>query len=195
MTSGESSKRHIEVGLKGIVEHHQMEVQTLQALRISEMNARKESEVEIDKLKESLARLEMEKCTGVKGTNLKSKMDEVAGRRDDTNEPGPSGRKNKEKSVPNPAMQAVDKDAFAVANRRDLRGKNKELIMSICKNEGVVYTMLEPTKEAIVHARLAKAFGVEPGKNDKGKGVLPVEVSDDGNESNVREDHDDETVS
>ncbi|GBG88809.1 hypothetical protein CBR_g48424 [Chara braunii] len=173
-----------------------MEVEALQALRISEMNARKESEVEIDRLKQSLARLEMVQRTGTRGTNLKLKLDEAAGKNDNAaNEPGPSVRKNKEKAAPGSVSKAVDRDAFVMANRWDLRGKNKDAVMTICKNEGVVYTTLEPTKEAIVQARVEKTFNGDGGKNDKGKASVPVKVSKDGDESSVKETHDDLIVS
>ncbi|GBG80720.1 hypothetical protein CBR_g31176 [Chara braunii] len=170
-TAGETPKRHVEIDLKGIVERHQMEVEALQKLRISEMNARKESEEEVERLKELLAKLDMEKKTVVRGTNLKSKLDEVAAKEKVVeNEAGPSTRKGKEKAVPGSASKSVDRDAFVCANRRDLRGKNKEAIMGICEKEGVTYTTLEPTKEAIVHVRAARASDEPGGKNDKACG-------------------------
>ncbi|GBG62989.1 hypothetical protein CBR_g34689 [Chara braunii] len=189
-------KRHIEADLKGIVERHHMEVEALQALRISEMNARKESEAEIDRLKESLVRLKMVQRTGTRGTDLKSKLDEAAGKNDNAvNEPASSARKGKKKAVSWSVSKTVDKDVFVLANRRNLRGKNKDAIMTICKNEGVVYTTLEGTKEAIVQARMAKTFNGDGGKNNKGKASVPVEVSEDGDESSVKTTHDDLTLS
>ncbi|GBG89408.1 hypothetical protein CBR_g49198 [Chara braunii] len=120
-----------------------MEVEALQTLQISEMNARKESEEEVERLKESLAKLDMEKRARVRGTNLKSKFNNAAVReKDPENDVGPSARKCKDKVVSGSASKSVDRKAFLRANRCDLRGKNKELVMGICEKRGLHIQLL-----------------------------------------------------
>ncbi|GBG73939.1 hypothetical protein CBR_g17654 [Chara braunii] len=188
----ETPRRHVEVDLKGIVERYQMEVEALQTLRINEMNARKELELEVEKLKESLARLEMEKRISMRGTNLKARMDEAAANKDKTyggirSDVGTSARKTGEKES-NVATNSDDWDTFVRANRKDLRGRNKDFVMKICEKEGVEYTTLDPTKEAIVQARAAKVFDDE---GRKGKKAVTVMVSDDGEGQAATEERDD----
>ncbi|GBG69809.1 hypothetical protein CBR_g4638 [Chara braunii] len=59
--------------IKAMVERHQQEVDLLKEMRLREVNARKESEEEIERLRNSLAKLDSAKKRG--GTNLKSKLD------------------------------------------------------------------------------------------------------------------------
>ncbi|GBG67493.1 hypothetical protein CBR_g628 [Chara braunii] len=179
----ETPRRHVEIDLKGIAERHQAEVEALQTLRINEMNAQRESESEVEKLKEALARLEMEKRTATRGTNLKTRLDEAATNKERTNGVtegggGTSAQKDKDKDM-NQAAESVDRYAFVRANRKDLRGKNKEFVIKICEKEGVNYTTLDPTKEAIVQARAAKTFDDDARRERKGKDVATVSISDD----------------
>ncbi|GBG73780.1 hypothetical protein CBR_g17119 [Chara braunii] len=61
---------------KGIVERHNMEVNFMKELRLKDVNERLDAEKEVERLKEVMAKLEMEK---ERGSNLKSRLDEVAG--------------------------------------------------------------------------------------------------------------------
>ncbi|GBG80191.1 hypothetical protein CBR_g30557 [Chara braunii] len=63
--------------IKGIVERHQMEINVLKELRLKDVGGRIEAEKEVERLKEAMVRLEMEKRQ--KGTNLNSRLDEAAG--------------------------------------------------------------------------------------------------------------------
>ncbi|GBG86730.1 hypothetical protein CBR_g41795 [Chara braunii] len=87
--------------LKGLVERHQREVELLKEMRLREVNARKESEEEVEWLKEQMAR--MEDGGRVRGTNLKTKMDEVA---------GTSVGKDKGKKSVTPTTKANQRDVF-----------------------------------------------------------------------------------
>ncbi|GBG71991.1 hypothetical protein CBR_g10930 [Chara braunii] len=178
---------------KGHIETPRRHVETL---RINEMNARRESELEVEKLKESLARLDMEKRISTGGTNLKARMDEVAANKDKTyggigSDVGTSARRTKEKES-NVATNSDDRDTFVRANRKDLRGRNKDFVMKICEKESVEYTTLDPTKEAIVQARATKAFDDE---GRKGKKAVTVTVSDDGGGQATTEECDDSAAS
>ncbi|GBG77518.1 hypothetical protein CBR_g23962 [Chara braunii] len=147
------------------------------------MNARKESELEVERLKESLARLEMERRTTSRGTNLKTRLDDAATNKDKengvvNNDVGTSLRKNKDKE-PNVVSNLVDRHAFVRANRKDLRARNKEFVMKVCEQEGVEYTTLDLTKEAIVQARAAKVFDDDGGRGKKGKEAVTMSISND----------------
>ncbi|GBG63785.1 hypothetical protein CBR_g39329 [Chara braunii] len=197
-THVETPKRQVEVDLKGIVERHQMEVKALQDLPIKEMKARRDSEDEVLRLKDELAKLAMEKRTGARGTNLKSRLDEVAVRKEKgvvEDEVGPSNRKSKVMTAPSYVARTVDRDTFVRENRRQLRGKKKKEVITIYEKEGVPYTTLELTKEVIVQERAAQAFENEDGKKDNGKNVVVIEVSGEGDESSDKDDGQDSDVS
>ncbi|GBG84243.1 hypothetical protein CBR_g38214 [Chara braunii] len=187
----------VNLELKGIVERHQLEVDHLKEMRLREINARRESEEEVERLKEAMAKL----GTGVKtkGTNLKSKLDAAAGVstrkasvRIADNVVDASGRKC-HKVAKSPAVQINSRDAFLRDVRKDLRKKNKEEILSMCEKEGVVYSTLEPTKEAIAQVRTARAFD----KDERGKGKVDsvVDVSDEAGGNSDKEDRRDSACS
>ncbi|GBG87929.1 hypothetical protein CBR_g46297 [Chara braunii] len=174
--------RRVDERLKGIVERHQREVDLLKEMRLKEVNARKESELEVERLKEEMARLEMENRANTR-SNLKAKLDEAA---------GPSSRKEKSrgdevrsnmkgkcKVVASP-VAINDKDAFLRAARRELRGLKKEKVVNICKKEGIEYTTLDPTKEVIAQKRTGKAFEGDDDEPGKGDGTSMLVVTDDG---------------
>ncbi|GBG67487.1 hypothetical protein CBR_g622 [Chara braunii] len=169
----------VDEHLKGIVERHQKEVELLKEMCLKEVNARKESELEIERLKEEMKRLEMENRAKTR-SNLKTRLDEVA---------GPSARKTKKSDVAGLAQSTekdVDlnsKDAFLRAARKQLRGKKKEEVISICEKEGVTYTTLDPTKEAIAQKRTSRAFDDRGADLGKGKEVSTHVVSDDEKDS------------
>ncbi|GBG85972.1 hypothetical protein CBR_g40785 [Chara braunii] len=66
----------VNLQLKGMVEQYQREVDLLKEMRIREVNERKESEEEVERLKEAVVRLQTSKKT--RGTNLKTKLDDAA---------------------------------------------------------------------------------------------------------------------
>ncbi|GBG84442.1 hypothetical protein CBR_g38727 [Chara braunii] len=134
--------------LKAIVERHQQEVDLLKEMRLKEVNARKESEEEVERLKEAMARLGTSRKT--KGTNLRTRLDEVA---------GPSSRKDKGKAPASPDTQAVDRDVLLKNARRQLRNLKKDDVVAFCEKEGITYTKLDLTKEAIAQRRAGRAFG------------------------------------
>ncbi|GBG84802.1 hypothetical protein CBR_g39178 [Chara braunii] len=126
--------------LKDIVECHQREVKLLKEMRLKEVNARKESEAKVERLKEAMAGLGTGRKTG--GTNLKTKLDDTA---------LPSARKEKMKGVVTPVILLSRREAFLRDTRKDLRNFKKDAVMKICEKEGIEYTKLEETKEAIAH--------------------------------------------
>ncbi|GBG93480.1 hypothetical protein CBR_g71365, partial [Chara braunii] len=90
--------RQVDPQLKGIVERHAAEVELLKDVRLKEVNAQKESEKEVERLKNEVARSQTKKKkTG--GTNLKARLNDVV---------GPSTKKRKEKVVVSPVKLAVD---------------------------------------------------------------------------------------
>ncbi|GBG77782.1 hypothetical protein CBR_g24230 [Chara braunii] len=116
----------VNLELKGIVERHQLEIERLKEMRLRELNARKESEEEVERLKEAMVRL----GTGVKtrGTNLKSKLDDAAGvstRKESvriTEEANDAlTRKIQNRTTDNPTVRVNNKDAVLRDTRKDLR--------------------------------------------------------------------------
>ncbi|GBG75511.1 hypothetical protein CBR_g20142 [Chara braunii] len=177
-----SGTGRVNLELKGIAERHRLEVERLKEMRLRELNAWKESEEEVERLKEAMAKL----GTGVKtrGTNLKSKLDDVAGvsaRKESVRVTEEANvvlaKKIQNKTVDSPASWVNNKDVFLRDARKDLRKRNKEEILSICDREGIPYSTLEPTKEAIAQQRTSRAFD----NDDRGKGKADsiVEVSED----------------
>ncbi|GBG91555.1 hypothetical protein CBR_g52589 [Chara braunii] len=162
-----SVARQVDAQLKGVVERHQAEVELLKEMRLKEVNARRESEKEIEKLKEEMARLQTVKKSKARGTNLKSRLDDAA---------CVSARKGKEKVLDSPAKEAVDREAFIRNERKQLRALNKEAVVAICEREGITYTTPDPTKEDIARKRASVVFDGE----GEDKGVSVVEVTEDG---------------
>ncbi|GBG68343.1 hypothetical protein CBR_g2887 [Chara braunii] len=79
MTPAETptTARRVDQRLKGIIERHQAEVGILQDMRLKEMNARKQSEHELERLKEEMAKLDVENRKATR-SNLKARMDAAA---------------------------------------------------------------------------------------------------------------------
>ncbi|GBG60226.1 hypothetical protein CBR_g3469 [Chara braunii] len=160
----------VDVQLKNIVERHKREVELLKEMRAREVKARKESEDEVDRLKNEMARLNTRRR--LKGTNLRRKMDEAA-------VPTTKG-----KTVVDLVDHAMQRDVFLRAARKELRGKRKEKVIDICDKEGVEYTTLDPTTEAIAQGRADRAVGVDlDDSKGKGKEDIVVEVTDDGGDN------------
>ncbi|GBG78783.1 hypothetical protein CBR_g28007 [Chara braunii] len=148
--------------------------------------ARKESELEIERLKEAMTHLKMEERTRAGGTNLKTKMDEAA---------CPTARKDKGKGASTSATKATQRDTIIKEERRKLRNLNKEKILLICEEEGVPYTTLEPTKEDIVQRRAKKMFNKDEHKKEKEKEISVLEVAEDDGEDCEADDGRDSTSS
>ncbi|GBG73712.1 hypothetical protein CBR_g17053 [Chara braunii] len=141
--SGLPTELRVNPQLKGIVERHNMEVDLLKEIRLKDVNGRIEAEKEVERLKEAMAKFAMEK---ERGTNLKSRLDEVT---------GPSARKVgcssiKKKGDETPGEQVNERETFAKAMRKQMKKLNKDQVMKICNKEGVIYTKLEQTKEEII---------------------------------------------
>ncbi|GBG71510.1 hypothetical protein CBR_g8927 [Chara braunii] len=172
----------VNMQLKGLVERHKWEVDMLKEMRLREVNARKESEEEVERLKVEMARLETGKRP--KGTNLKAKLDEAV---------GVSSKKDKGKCLVSPAKQACQREVFVREARKQLRNLKKEDIVGICKKEGVEYTTLNPTKEAIAQLRADRAR-LDACKDDV-NGVSVVEVTEDGGDSSAKSNRHDSATS
>ncbi|GBG90576.1 hypothetical protein CBR_g50919 [Chara braunii] len=155
---------------------HAREVATLKELRAETLDSKKEKESEIEKLKEKLAALEMERQQKVLGTNLRAKMDEAA------KAPGSRSAKGKERmEQAEYSNKANDKEVFILENRRVLKPLKKDAISTICLKEGIAYSTLDRTKEDIVNKRVLLAFGGDP----LGKAVEIEEVSEDTLEESI----------
>ncbi|GBG82928.1 hypothetical protein CBR_g36455 [Chara braunii] len=74
--SGRPTEPRINQQLKEIVERHNMEVNLLKEMRLKDVNDRIDVEKEVERLKDAMAKLVMER---ERETNLKSRLDEVAG--------------------------------------------------------------------------------------------------------------------
>ncbi|GBG73726.1 hypothetical protein CBR_g17066 [Chara braunii] len=172
----------VNIQLKDIVERHQREVELLKEMRAREVKARKESEDEVDRLKNEMARLNTGRRS--KGTDLRRKMDEAV-------VPTTKG-----KTVVDVVDHVMQRDVFLRAAGKELRGKRKEEVIDICDKEGVEYTTLDPTKEAIAQGRADRAVGVDldDGKG-KGKDDTVVEVTDDGGDNSEPSDGRDSATS
>ncbi|GBG81969.1 hypothetical protein CBR_g34150 [Chara braunii] len=114
-----STSKRVDGMLKGVVERHQMEVDMLREARLKEVNARIESELEVERLKSALEKLEMEKKTK---TNLKARLDEAA---------GTSTKKKEGKSQGTPMILVSEKPGKSSARRTrkrfELSVQRKEL--------------------------------------------------------------------
>ncbi|GBG84715.1 hypothetical protein CBR_g39091 [Chara braunii] len=111
--------------LKGVVERHKMEVNVLKEMRLTNANGRIEAEKEVERLKEAMAKLEMEKEQ--RGTNLRNRLEEVAG--PSTYKPPCSSSKKKRIEISGAGINELE--AFAQQERKNLRKKNKEEIQKI----------------------------------------------------------------
>ncbi|GBG58757.1 hypothetical protein CBR_g157 [Chara braunii] len=166
-----------------------MEVNTLRELRLKDAGGRIEAEKEVERLKEAMARLDMEKRKNC--TNLKSRLDEAAG--PSAHKPPCSSSKKKGNSTP--GIEMNDREAFVQQERKNLRKKNKEEIQRICREEDVAYTTLEPTKEEIIYRRVQWMFGIDGPDKEKGKEDSVVEVMAGATEEHEMEDGDDSAAS
>ncbi|GBG89409.1 hypothetical protein CBR_g49199 [Chara braunii] len=144
-----------------LIDVHRKEVEFLKELRSRDLNGRRvaeqklervkegkqAAELEIERLKAELDRANMEKTK----SNLKTKLDKVANnqRVDKGKRPASSSKQ---------VVRANDKEGFMADARKALRKMNMDGVKAICAQEGVVYTALERTKEAIATHRAAKAF-------------------------------------
>ncbi|GBG68555.1 hypothetical protein CBR_g3099 [Chara braunii] len=118
----------VNLQIKAIVERHQQEVELLKEMRLREVNARKASEDEVERLKESLAKLETGRKRG--GTNLKSKLDEAA---------GASTKKDMLKVAASPVVLVSQREATLRDERKKLRNLKKDEVMAICEKRSRVY--------------------------------------------------------
>ncbi|GBG66788.1 hypothetical protein CBR_g68774 [Chara braunii] len=163
----------VDQQVKAMVERHQREVDLLNEMGLREVNARKESEDEIERLKEAMAKLET--SGRARGTNLRNKLDDAA---------GPSACKDTGETVL--AGLVNRREIFVREERKQLRNLRKEEVISICKKEGIECTKLDPTKEAIIQGRADRAFESKNG-TDVGKGIgkvdYVVDIPDDGEDN------------
>ncbi|GBG87334.1 hypothetical protein CBR_g45394 [Chara braunii] len=110
--------------IKGIVERHLQEVDLLKEMRLREVDPRKESEEEIDRLKEVMARLETGRKT--RRTNSKTRMNDAA---------GPSARKDKGVTTATPAAQVHAWDTHLRKERSKLENFKKDEVFGICEKK------------------------------------------------------------
>ncbi|GBG87707.1 hypothetical protein CBR_g45861 [Chara braunii] len=182
------TSRRTNPALKGIVDRHNMEVNLLKEMRLKDANGRIEAEKEVEKLKAEMVRLEMGQRQ--KGTNLKKRLDEVAGA--STCKPPCPSSKKKGTAV---ATEVNDRDALLQMEKKNLCRKNKEEVQQICREEGIPYTTLEPTKELIAARRVEKAFGVDDRHKGKEKSSSVIEVTGGDSDAVERDDDADVAVS
>ncbi|GBG86111.1 hypothetical protein CBR_g41014 [Chara braunii] len=166
-SAGPGATGRVNPQLKAMVKRHQQEVELLKEMRLRELNAQKESEEEIDRLKDSLARLETAKKCGA--TNLKSKLDEAA-----------DGSSRTMKAKDTPVVLVSQREAALRDERKKLRNLKKDDVIAICEKEGMACTRLEDTKETIVQARVNKILEDDERSRDLSKIDSIVEVTDDG---------------
>ncbi|GBG79172.1 hypothetical protein CBR_g28888 [Chara braunii] len=175
-----NSTLKVDERLKGVVDRHQMEVNVLQDMRLKEVNARKQMEKEVEKMKEEMAKMQMQNRVMTQ-SNLKARLDEAAVQL--TRKAGTGKEKVvpsltvKEKATPAPLDS---REVFLRKESKALRGMKKEEIMTICSKEDITYTTLEPTKEEIAQKRTTLIFDTDEGNVDKGKEVSVFDVTEDG---------------
>ncbi|GBG84483.1 hypothetical protein CBR_g38767 [Chara braunii] len=162
----------VDQHLKSVVDHNRQEVELLKETRLREDNARKESEKEVERLKDEIAKLQTSQKKG--GTNPKRRMDAAA---------GASALKGKGVVVASPVVLTSHREAVLKAAQRDLRVIKKDAVTRICEEEGVSYTTLDSTKEAIAQARTYKAVADDEINKDLGKPDSVVEVTEDEDDS------------
>ncbi|GBG87606.1 hypothetical protein CBR_g45758 [Chara braunii] len=167
------SQIHSQIGrlkLKERVEHQEHEIELLKEWRLRELNSRRLVEQEVDRLREKMARMDVEKWTPT-ASNLKARLDRVA-----------AGTSDKGKRPLTPAAQAVaanDRDAFLMETKKVLRPMKKDEITVLCAKEGVTYTTLDKTKEEIAIKRVDAAIDkIQVGAVKTG-GVVIHDVTDD----------------
>ncbi|GBG76949.1 hypothetical protein CBR_g23163 [Chara braunii] len=143
-----------DLKLKEKVEHQEREIESLKEWRLRELNGRREAELEVDHLKEKMARLEVVRRTPTT-SNLKTRLDKVV-----------VAIADKEKRPMSPTTQVVeanDRDAFLFETRRTLKPLKKEKIVALCEKEGVTYSTLDKTKGELALKRADIAFDKDRG--------------------------------
>ncbi|GBG61096.1 hypothetical protein CBR_g19172 [Chara braunii] len=188
-----TGKKKIDENLKSVVEQHALEVDTLKEMRLRELNARREAEQKLEKLREKhknddqeikrlreeMNKLEMEKKHKTVGTNLKSKLDEAAG--------GSVRKTDRGKKVETPADAICKRDVMLKDARHQLRNMTKEILV-ICEKEGMEYTKLDATKEEVAKLRVDKVVEGDHDEEQGDCGVPIHEVPDDGEEESLKSD-------
>ncbi|GBG90097.1 hypothetical protein CBR_g50190 [Chara braunii] len=132
----------------------------------------KEDERELERLIAEMSKLEMEKKFRCGDTNLKTKLDEVA---------GCSARKtDKGKKLAGSVLSK--RDRILRDERKNLRNLTKKEVMVICEKEGIEYSKMETTKEEIANMRTERLMEQEQDENDEARAVTIHEVDGDGGE-------------
>ncbi|GBG88630.1 hypothetical protein CBR_g48161 [Chara braunii] len=151
----EGTKRVVDEHYKSVVKCHGMEVDVLQEMRMNEAKAKRDAEEELakvrekqlederemDKLRERMRTLEVERGCQGPVINLKQQLDEVV---------DSSLRKtDRMKKFVSPAGHVSEREKFLRKARKDLKILKKEEIQGICDKEGVTYEKLGVTREEI----------------------------------------------
>ncbi|GBG76771.1 hypothetical protein CBR_g22987 [Chara braunii] len=181
-----STQKKVNENLKGVVDRHEMEVNLLKEMRLMELNGarvaeqeleraqekQKEDELELERLRAEMSRLEMEKKFRCGGTNLKTKLDEVA---------GCSARKTDKGKKP-AGLVLSKRDRILRDEWKNLRNLTKKEVIVICEKEGIKYSKLEITKEEIANMRTERLMEQEQDENGEARAVTIHEVNEDGGE-------------
>ncbi|GBG86994.1 hypothetical protein CBR_g44449 [Chara braunii] len=157
-----------DLKLKEKVEHQEHEIELLKEWRLRELNGRREAEQEVERLKERMAKLVVERSTPL-ASNLKTRLDKAA----------TTAEKGKKQLGPATlAVEANDRDAFLAETRKYLKPLKKDKVMVLCAKEGVSYSTLDRTKEELALKRADVAFGVIRDSVVKKGGIVIHEVTE-----------------
>ncbi|GBG84998.1 hypothetical protein CBR_g39462 [Chara braunii] len=163
-----------------LVARHIEEVEILKEMRIKEFNRRREAEQEAERIKEekdreiknlkvALSRVQVasmekqrnsrmkEKEVRTGGTDLRLRLDAAVG-----DGAGCSGKGKGSTPAAIGVGVANEREKFRKEVRKDLKNLKKDAIQNICEKEGVTYTVLDETKEAIAQLRMGLACDEPP---------------------------------
>ncbi|GBG68896.1 hypothetical protein CBR_g3595 [Chara braunii] len=135
----EGTRKVVDEHYRSVVKRHGMEVDVLQEMRMKEVKARREVEEELakvrerqlddqremDRLRERMRMLEVEKGRRGPVTNLKPQLDEAVG--------GSARKMDRANKFVSPAGNGSDREKFVKKARRDLKNLRKEEIQGICR--------------------------------------------------------------
>ncbi|GBG92223.1 hypothetical protein CBR_g54766 [Chara braunii] len=138
----------VRVEYKDLKHMHQLKVDTLQEMRLRELNTRREAEQELELANERIAQLEAEKASKTPLSKFRVRLDETGVK---------SSAKGKKKIAEEPTTKLNDREAFIKETRKSLP-VTKDKLTTICIQEGIKYTTIRQTINEIVAKRVLEAF-------------------------------------
>ncbi|GBG64826.1 hypothetical protein CBR_g48294 [Chara braunii] len=199
-----------------LVTRHMEEVKILKEMRIKEFNRRREAEQEAERIKEdkdreierlkvALSRVQVASLEKLKASRMKALEKHIKTGGTDLRhrlkaavcEGAQCSDKGKAKAaVADEVGIANEREMFLKGARKDLKNLKKDAIQKICEKEGVSYTVLDETREAIAQLRTRLAYDEPPPGKEKEVVIEVLPDNSDGNSADLgKADEADESTS